>query len=968
MGRRRSSRSRSRSRSPRDRGRRSDRDTGRYKHRDRERGRDRDKRRGSEKDQYREEKRELRKKSDRSISIERGYNYEIDTKEEIKKEEKGEFPKETKLVTFALNAKNLLSKRKRPAGPTLSDLEEQKSKSVDLKENSTDDSILSEAERRKKRLLAWKSKKQKLEIKASEEKSPDVKSISKENPEAHKKELGPEEKNNFEEGGEDVDPLDAFMESLISENPGADTSKPFEDKRDISSTMAKEDEDEDEVFVPDEQGDELSWLTAKQKKLKKKEIKLVDHLKANYIPFRKDFYIESAEIASMSSEEIEEYRKTVLEGVKIRGLNCPKPIMKWTQCGLPSKVQQVMQKLNYSSPFPIQAQAIPCIMSGRDCIACAKTGSGKTLAFVLPMLRQILDQPPLAASDGPIGLILAPTRELAIQIATEVRKFSKVLGLRVVCCYGGSGVAAQIADLKRGAEVVVATPGRMIDMLCANHGKVTNLKRVTFLVLDEADRMFDMGFEPQISAIIQNIRPDRQTVMFSATFPKQIEGLAKKALKNPVEIIIGGRSVASNTIEQFVEVREENTKFKRLIQILKEWYDRGSILIFVDKQESVDALFSELMKSGYPCLALHGGMDQSDRDYTILDFKKGLRTILVATSVAARGLDVKELVLVVNYVVPHHYEDYIHRIGRTGRAATKGTAITFITPDQERLAPDIVKALESSKQPIPPELRALADAFESKFKAGLVRFSSNSGYATKGFKFDENEAQKKVDQQNLQKRAYGVDVDEMESQEVEVIDLPHRETSDSKGNFEDQFSGSASAPSSITDQIALARQAAKAAKEALTKSSGGKISSAAEFSQQARKLEEAMKLKAELGKSGLLSVNVQTDDISQEAQGSFSEEIEINDYPQAARWKVTQKNTIEEIEEWMDVAITRKGTFVPEGRKALPGERKLYLLIDGQNQVNVLNAKAEIRRVLEETAMSSSSEQGPSQYGKYSVV
>ena len=195
------------------------------------------------------------------------------------------------------------------------------------------------------------------------------------------------------------------------------------------------------------------------------------------------------------------------------------------------------------------------------------------------------DQPPLEEGEGPIGLILGPTRELAVQVYTEAKKFAKAVGLRVVCVYGGSGVAEQIAGLKRGSDVIVATPGRLIDMLCANNGRVLSLRRTSFVVLDEADRMFDMGFEPQITKVLQLIRPDRQLVMFSATFPASIEKLARKTLKDGLEIVIGGRSVASDSVTQYVEVRKAEDKWPRLLEILGQWYAKGSIIVFVDKQE-----------------------------------------------------------------------------------------------------------------------------------------------------------------------------------------------------------------------------------------------------------------------------------------------------------------------------------------------------------------------------------------------
>jgi ATP-dependent RNA helicase DDX46/PRP5 len=342
---------------------------------------------------------------------------------------------------------------------------------------------------------------------------------------------------------------------------------------------------------------------------------------------------------------------------------------------------QLIQKNGYLEPFAIQRQALPAIMSGRDVIGIAKTGSGKTLAFLLPMFRHILHQPPLKENEGPIGLIMAPARELVQQIFVEAKKFAKDLGLRATAVYGGSSVSEQIANLKRGSDIVICTPGRMIDILCMSAGKMVSLQRVTYVVLDEADRMFDMGFEPQITKILLNIRPDRQTLLFSATFPRAVENLARKILIKPIELTIGTRSTASGDITQYVEVREEKDKFMRLLQLLGLWYEKGNILVFVNTQPACDQLFQDLLRAGYPALSLHGGKDQIDRDFTIDDFKRKVRTLMVATSVAGRGLDVKDLVLVINYHCPNHLEDYVHRVGRTGRAGKKGTAYTFISPD-----------------------------------------------------------------------------------------------------------------------------------------------------------------------------------------------------------------------------------------------------------------------------------------------
>jgi ATP-dependent RNA helicase DDX46/PRP5 len=288
-------------------------------------------------------------------------------------------------------------------------------------------------------------------------------------------------------------------------------------------------------YSSEEEGEDLEDALGKLKQKGKKDLMLVDHNKIEYKPFVKDFYREVPELAKMTPEEVELYREE-LEGVKVKGKDCPKPIKNWPQCGVSSKILEILKKNGYEKPTPIQAQAIPIIMSGRDMIGIAKTGSGKTLAFLLPLFRHILAQDELEEGDGPIAIIMTPTRELCMQIGQEIKRFSRgIRGARAVCVYGGTGISEQIAELKRGAEIIVCTPGRMIDMLAANSGRVTNLRRVTFLVLDEADRLFDMGFEPQVMRIADNCRPDKQIVMFSATFPRQV--ILAPGIKNYDEIL-----------------------------------------------------------------------------------------------------------------------------------------------------------------------------------------------------------------------------------------------------------------------------------------------------------------------------------------------------------------------------------------------------------------------------------------------
>ncbi|KAK7308892.1 hypothetical protein RJT34_05215 [Clitoria ternatea] len=791
---------------------------------------------------------------------------------------------------------------------------------------------------------------------------------------------------------EEIDPLDAFMNSMVlpeveklnsavvsSVSDKAADLKP-KDKGDepsraqlrkvsnksIGRIIPGDDSDSDYADLEtekdplDEDDDEFM---KRVKKTKAEKLSLVDHSKIDYKPFKKNFYIEVKEISKVTPEEAAVYRK-LLE-LKVHGKDVPKPIKSWHQTGLTSKILETIKKLNFEKPMPIQAQSLPVIMSGRDCIGIAKTGSGKTLAFVLPMLRHIKDQPPVVAGDGPIGLIMAPTRELVQQIHSDIKKFAKVMGLRCVPVYGGSGVAQQISELKRGAEIVVCTPGRMIDILCTSSGKITNLRRVTYLVMDEADRMFDMGFEPQITRIVQNIRPDRQTVLFSATFPRQVEILARKVLNKPVEIQVGGRSVVNKDITQLVEVRPENERFLRLLEILGEWYEKGKILIFVHSQEKCDSLFKDLLRHGYPCLSLHGAKDQTDRESTISDFKSNVCNLLVATSVAARGLDVKELELVINFDVPNHYEDYVHRVGRTGRAGRKGCAITFISEEEARYAPDLLKALELSEQIVPDDLKGLADSFMAKVNQGLEQ-AHGTGYGGSGFKFNEEEDEVRRAAKKAQAKEYGFEED--------------------KSDSEDEDEGIRKAGGDISQHPALAHILAA------TKVSAPALPTPISATQLMSNGALPVSLPTVLGlqtatvlpgtglplttndgaaRAALAAINLQHNlaKIQSEAMPEhYESELEINDFPQNARWKVTHKETLGPISEWTGAAITTRGQYFPPGKVPGPGDRKLYLYIEGPTEQSVKRAKAELKRVLEDITNQALQLPGGTQPGKYSVV
>ena len=669
-----------------------------------------------------------------------------------------------------------------------------------------------------------------------------------------------------QEQEEEVDPLDAFMSEL------ADSGPP---KKPAGAKFSKAKEQEPETIFADEydmtavgDGDADDFLAIANKAKKKKDIPVVHHAKVEYEPFRKKFYTEPSDLAQMSEEDAANLRLE-LDGIKVRGVEVPKPVQKWSQCGLGVQTLDVVDKLGYESLTSIQSQAIPAIMSGRDVIGVAKTGSGKTIAFLIPMFRHIKDQRPLENMEGPVGLVMTPTRELATQIHKDCKPFLKALGLRAVCAYGGAPIKDQIADLKRGAEIIVCTPGRMIDLLAANAGRVTNLRRVSYVVLDEADRMFDMGFEPQVMKIMANIRPDRQTVLFSATFPRNMEALARKTLTKPVEIVVGGKSVVAPEIEQIVEVRDDDKKFVRLLELLGNLYDDeenedARALIFVDRQEAADTRLRELMRKGYPCMSIHGGKDQVDRDSTIEDFKAGVFPVLVATSVAARGLDVKQLKLVVNYDAPNHLEDYVHRAGRTGRAGNTGTAVTFLTGDQERYSVDIAKALKQSGQQVPDDVQKMVDSFLEKVRAGKEK-TSTSGFGGKGLERldQERDAARTRERRTYKTGDEGEEEDEKEEKNEKAEEKFNKVVSSVQSAAAPALSG---VPKGIDLDGKITVHRTEKDPASTSKNPLDKVGSA------------VAGINARLSRAGVMRSGVPIDNRGPDA-GAFHATLEINDFP-----------------------------------------------------------------------------------------
>lgn len=411
----------------------------------------------------------------------------------------------------------------------------------------------------------------------------------------------------------------------------------------------------------------------------------------------------SPSAAAMTKEEAEAWRAS--HSITLSEGTTP-PITQFSM--LTTVPQYVVQKLlsqGFKEPTPIQAQAWPILMTGRDLVGIAKTGSGKTLAFMLPALIHISQQAPLRPGDGPICLVLAPTRELAQQIEAEALKVTTTT-IRIGCIYGGSPKGPQLGMLRQGVHVLVATPGRLIDFV---EIKRVNLLRVTYLVLDEADRMLDMGFEPQVRAICGQIRPERQTLMFSATWPKEIQNLASTFQHEWIRINVGSSELLANKdVSQEFFLTTEGGKFDVLKKLLEERRNQRN-LIFCKTKKTADYLEYQLKRLGVDIMAIHGDKQQQQREFILERFRRDKRLCVVATDVAARGLDIKELETVINFDFPMQIGDYVHRIGRTGRAGAKGEAITLLTKREDQLSPSgvlqLIGIVERAGQPVPDWLR-----------------------------------------------------------------------------------------------------------------------------------------------------------------------------------------------------------------------------------------------------------------------
>uniref|UniRef100_A0A8B9LC55 RNA helicase n=1 Tax=Astyanax mexicanus TaxID=7994 RepID=A0A8B9LC55_ASTMX len=414
--------------------------------------------------------------------------------------------------------------------------------------------------------------------------------------------------------------------------------------------------------------------------------------------------------------------------VEATGNNCPGPIENFHDVDMGEIIMGNITLSRYTRPTPVQKHAIPIIKAKRDLMACAQTGSGKTAAFLLPVLSQIYTDGPgeaLQASKEngkygrrkqyPISLVLAPTRELALQIYDEARKFAYRSRVRPCVVYGGADIGQQIRDLERGCHLLVATPGRLVDMM--ERGKI-GLDYCNYLVLDEADRMLDMGFEPQIRRIVeQDTMPPkgaRQTMMFSATFPKEIQILARDFLEEYIFLAVGRVGSTSENITQKVVWVEESDKRSFLLDLLNATGKDSLTLVFVETKKGADALEDFLYREGYACTSIHGDRSQRDREEALHQFRSGRCPIMVATAVAARGLDISNVKHVINFDLPSDIEEYVHRIGRTGRVGNLGLATSFYNDKNSNITKDLLDILVEAKQEVPSWLESLA--FEHQHK------------------------------------------------------------------------------------------------------------------------------------------------------------------------------------------------------------------------------------------------------------
>lgn len=660
----------------------------------------------------------------------------------------------------------------------------------------------------------------------------------------------------------------------------------------------------------------------------------------------------------------------------------------WDGTGLSDAVLEHLSAEGYQQPFAVQALAVPVLMSGRDLILYAKTGSGKTLGYVLPLVRHCAKQPRCGFGEGPIGLILVPTQELAVQVFSVLEKLCRVAKLRAATAYGCTSLIENIKLVKLGCDAMVATPGRLLDLLTVNHCTTFRVQRVSFVVVDEADRLFDSGFKEHVEAFLRNIRPDRQLAMVSATLPRELKKDMLAHMKDPIEVSVGGCLTPASNVEQHfyffeeevyeVDIDEEkemkSPRLLKLLQILgEECSERGAnktsskdggqpsrnavdgqshglILIFTQRKEEVDELMAKLTTLGYErrIATLYSGMDPIDRQFALENFTPENQFILISTAVAERGLDIPQLELVINYALPDHVEAYVHRIGRTGRAGKKGRAISFFRHGiDDDLAPELSDALERAGQSVPEALyevsarvRELRREGASNHRVGFYR-----GYQ-KGKHHKMASRQQKELLREIAKDA-GLE-DYLSSEDEEEVRGRNVRFSSSDSDEDDL------AKKEGIKMVSMKEDKIGDGNGALV------IRSNSSFSSGLRKAGSKQQMDAEERIANALSFARDTTAVvaaeednksafSSSSGGSsasnvrFQLEYEINDLPNVVRGVLQKSSFLRTIQEETSAVIVRKGIYVDPQRQRThrlkEGDRPLYLLIIGKTPETVREAR-----------------------------
>lgn len=415
------------------------------------------------------------------------------------------------------------------------------------------------------------------------------------------------------------------------------------------------------------------------------------------------------------------------------------------ELGLSAEVLRALDENGFKDPFPIQELSIPLILKGMDVIGQAHTGTGKTAAFSLPILNNIKRNGPIQA------LILVPTRELAMQVTNEIRKFSKYVGIRTLAVYGGQSMSLQITQLRKGVQIVVATPGRLIDHV--KRGTI-QLEAAKFVVLDEADRMLDMGFIDDIKFILFYVDEDRQTCLFSATIPAEISRLARDYMKNPHEVKLNEEEIGLDTIDQSYLIVEERQKFKHLCNFIRT-RDEKQTLVFAATKQRTQRLAIELKQQGLRAITIHGDLSQKQRDDSMHRFRTGSEDILVATDIAARGIDVPAIGHVINYDIPDDPLIYFHRIGRTARAGGTGKAISLVSQDR---VDDFTRILKNTELPIKrlnDEMGIEVPRIQSHPRTNWRRNSGYGGRSGSGGGYRNRQGSNRFSNADTSRRRYG---------------------------------------------------------------------------------------------------------------------------------------------------------------------------------------------------------------------